>query len=232
MILVVDVGNTNVVFGACEDGAVYFASRFLTDIAKSSSDYLLDMRAALDEHEIDIAGIEGGIISSVVPALIPILSEAVFEITGKELLVVSPEMELGYTIRLDEGERLAGDLIVDHAEAMAEYGAPVIIVDLGTATTITVVDKDGVYLGGAITAGMKLGLRALGNGTALLPDLSVNDAPKSVIGSNTIDALKSGAIYGAASMVDGMIRRIERDLGYKCKVVATGGIARHVDSAG
>ena len=228
MILVLDVGNSNVVFGACEDDEVLFTTRFLTNTQKSRDDYLADMQAELRDKDIDIAEIEGGIISSVVPEMIEILSDAVFKLTGKKLLVVNQNMELGYTIRLDEGEQLAGDLIIDHAAAVAEYGAPHIIVDMGTATTITVVDRDGVYLGGAISAGLKLGLRALGTGTALLPDLSINDAPDSVIASNTIDALKSGAVFGAASMVDGMIRRIEKTLGYNCKVIATGGIARHV----
>lgn len=227
MILAIDVGNTNIVFGAIENGEISKVIHMHTDLTYTTEEYVVKLGQLLNSFGIDARDFEGAIIASVVPPLTESLKKAVRHLTGLEALVVGPGMKTGMNVRIDDPGTLAGDLVVGSVAAIAYYGTPVIVLDMGTATTIVAVDDNATYLGGAIIPGVKLGLRALSAGTSLLPDISVS-APKKVIATNTVDAMRSGAVYATAAMIDGMVERMEAELGMECKVVATGGLSQSV----
>lgn len=227
MILAVDVGNTNIILGTIENGIIENVVRIHTELNYTAAEYGIQLRQLLDYCGIDRNGLEGSILACVVPPVTEALREAIRKVTGKECLLVGPGMKTGMNVRIDDPSTLAGDLVVGSVAAISVYGAPAIVLDLGTATTMTVIDGKETYRGGAFMPGVKLGLQALSAGTSLLPDVSVT-APKKVIATNTADALRSGAVYATASMLDGMIDRMEAELGYKCKVIATGGLAQVV----
>ena len=152
---------------------------------------------------------------------------AVESLIGKKPLIVAPGMKTGMNVRIDDPSTMAGDLVVGSVAAIACYGAPLIVIDMGTATTMVLIDNEGSYRGGAIIPGIKLSYGALSSGTSLLPDIAILP-PKKVIATNTVDSMRSGAVYGTAAMLDGMIDRMEKEIGYPCTVVATGGLARTV----
>ncbi len=152
---------------------------------------------------------------------------AVKLITGLDCLTVGPGLKTGMNVRIDDPGTLGPDLVVGGVAAMHYYGKPVIVADLGTATTITLIDADGSFRGGAILPGVKLSYRALASGTSLLPDISITP-PKKVIATNTVDCMRSGAVFGSAAILDGMIDRMEAELGEACRLVATGGLAKHI----
>ena len=153
------------------------------------------------------------------------LKTAVKKGTGLDCLVVGPGIKTGMNVRIDDPASLGADFVVGCVAAIRYYGTPCIVLDLGTATTAVVVDENKNYLGGAIFPGVNLSFRALTAGTSLLPEISITP-PRKVISTNTVDCMKSGAVYGTAGMLDGLIFRMEKELGKKCTVVATGGIAR------
>jgi type III pantothenate kinase len=226
MILAVDCGNTNIVLACLEDGRVCRPEeRLPTDAQRSAEDYAASLREILARWRLADTDAEGAVISSVVPALTGVLGEAVQLVTGRTALVVGdPDVRIGMGIRIDPAETLAGDLIAAAVAARQECPLPCIIVDLGTATTITVVDRQGDYIGGAILAGVKLSIRALAGGTAQLPAIDLTP-PERAISVTTADSLRSGAIYGAAGAVDGIIDRFARELGEVGSIVATGGLS-------
>ncbi|MBO4289314.1 MAG: type III pantothenate kinase [Lachnospiraceae bacterium] len=198
-----DVGNTNIVLGCLEDGEIRSVVRMQTGLRDTEIEYAIKLRQILEFSGIDSLGFEGAILSSVVPPVTGPLTAAVKRVTGLDCLVVGS------------------------VGAMACYGVPAIVLDMGTATTVVLIDKDGCYRGGAILPGVKLSYSALASGTSLLPDISIT-APKKVIATNTVDSMRSGAVFGTAAAIDGMIDRMEEEIGYPCTVVATGGIARAV----
>ncbi len=227
MILAVDIGNTNIVLGCIENGTIHSTVRIQTEVRATSSEYTLKFKQIFDFNGIEPAQLEGAIISSVVPVVTISVSLALERLLGRKCKVVGPGIKTGMNVRIDDPSTLAGDLVVGSVAAMVYYGTPSIIIDLGTATTIVVVDSKGCYRGGAIMPGIKISYEALAGGTSLLPDISIAP-PKKCIATNTVDSMRSGAIYGNAAMIDGMIDRMEAELGEKCKVVATGGLARTV----
>lgn len=224
MILTIDVGNTNVVLGCVEDGVVKSISRMATNQNDLTNDYALKMRQSFDFDGIDYKNFEGAILSSVVPQVNRAIKSAVKKLTGLDCMVVGAGLKTGVNVRIDDPGTVAGDLITGAVGAVALYEPPLIVVDMGTATTMVVVDKDGAYIGGAIIPGVGLSYSALSAGTSLLPNISI-EAPKKCIGTNTVDCMKSGAVFGAAAMLDGMIARMEEELGESVTVVATGGIS-------
>ena len=155
------------------------------------------------------------------------MKTAVETLTGRRVMVVGPGMKTGLNMRIDEPSSVASDLVVGSVAAVAAYGAPVIVISLRTATTLTVTDRSGAFRGGAILPGVKLGCGALAAGTSLLPEIAILP-PKKVVGTNTVDAMRSGAVYGTAALIDGMVEHMETELGYPCRIVATGGLAREV----
>ena len=227
MLLAVDIGNTNIVLGCIEGDEILFEARMATDSIKTPDQYCAELKVMLELFKVRPEQIEGSIISSVVPPVSNSVCLAVLRLTGKEPMVVRPGLKTGLNIKIDNPAQAGSDLIVAAVAAIADYGAPLIIIDLGTATTITVVDKQGSFIGGSIHPGVMLSLKALSQGTAQLPGISLEE-PKKAIGTNTVDSMRSGILYGTVAMLDGMIDRFEAELGYPARIIATGGLSRYV----
>ena len=227
MILVVDIGNSNVVIGGVEGENIVFEARLRTESTKTSDEYTIDLKSILDIHGVNRDQIEGAIIASVVPQVLNTFQTAVMKLTGKKALVVGPGLKTGLNIAIDNPSQTGADLVVGCVAALREHKPPMIVIDMGTATTMVVLDKNGSLIGGSISPGVKISMDALTGGTALLPGLQL-DQPKKAIGRNTTDCMRSGIMLGAACMLDGMIQRMEEELGYETKVIITGGIARFV----
>lgn len=224
MLLAIDMGNTNIVVGCIKDDKIIFVERLSTDQSKTELEYAIGFKTVFELYDIKENDIKGAIISSVVPPLTGIIRKAVEKIIGQKPMVVGPGIKTGLNILMDNPKTVGADLIVDAVAGINEYGAPLIIIDMGTATTISVVDKDRNYVGGMIIPGIRVSMDSLVNRTSQLPRIGF-DAPEKVIGTNTVDCMKSGIINGNAAMLDGMITRIEEELGYTAKVIATGGLA-------
>ena len=227
MILVVDVGNSNVVLGGVQGDEIVFEARVRTDSTKTSDEYCIDLKNILDIYGVDAKQVEGAIIASVVPQVVNTFQPAIRKLTGQKALVVGPGLKTGLNIAIENPAQTGADLVVGCVAALREHAAPLIVIDMGTATTIVVLDRNGALVGGSISPGVKISLDALTERTALLPGLQL-DQPKKAIGRNTIDCMRSGIMLGAACMIDGLIERMEEELGYKTTVIATGGIARFV----
>lgn len=227
MILVVDIGNSNVVVGGVAGKSIEFEARLRTDSTKTSDEYCIDLKNILDIYHVDRVQIEGAIIGSVVPQVLNTFQTAIMKLTGKKALVVGPGLKTGLNIAIENPAQTGADLVVGCVAALREHKPPMIVIDMGTATTMVVLDKNGSLVGGTISPGVKISMDALTGGTALLPGLQL-DRPKKAIGRNTIDCMRSGIMMGAACMIDGLIERMEEELGCKTTVVATGGIARFV----
>ena len=227
MILTVDIGNSNIVLGGVEGDEIVFEARLRTDATKTSDEYCIDLKSLLDVYRIEPASIEGAIIGSVVPQVLNSLQTAIKKLTGKQSLVVGPGLKTGLNIKIENPAQTGADLVVGCAAALREHKPPLIVVDMGTATTMVVLDQTGAMIGGCICPGVKISMDALTERTALLPGLQL-DQPKKAIGKNTIECMRSGIMMGNACMLDGMIARMEEELGCKTTVVATGGIAKFV----
>ena len=227
MILAIDIGNTNVVLGGIEGNDILFEARMATDSIKTSDQYCAELKNILALFDVVPSMIDGTIVASVVPPVLNSFRTAIRKLTGKSCLVVGPGIRTGLNIRMDNPTEIGSDLIVASVAAIHDYGAPLLIVDMGTATTITAIDKDGVYTGGCICPGVRISADALTTRAALLPGINL-DEPKRAIGRNTIDCMRSGIMLGAAAMLDGLIDRMEDELGQQATVVATGGIAKFV----
>ena len=227
MILAVDIGNTNIVLGCIEDDKILFEARMATDLIKTSDQYCAELKTMLSLFEVAPEDIDGSIISSVVPPVLNSFKTAIRKLTGCSALVVGPGIKTGLNIRMDNPSEVGSDLIVAAVAAIAEYGAPLLLVDMGTATTITAIDESGAFVGGCICPGVKISMEALTGRTAQLPGISL-DEPRCAIGKNTRDSMRSGIMLGAASMLDGLLDRMEAELGTKVTVVATGGISKFV----
>ena len=227
MLLALDVGNTNVTIGVYDGEELLFVSRMATDSARMEDQYAIELLDILGLHKVDREAIAGAVLSSVVPKLTEYISAAVKRIFGFRPLVVSYESLEGLKISIRHPETTGPDLIAGYVAAKELYGCPCIVIDMGTATTITVIDKEGVLLGGGIVPGVGISLDALTSRAALLSSISL-DTPAHVIGRDTVECLQSGMVYGTASMLDGFCDRIEEELGYPCRVVATGGLAGQV----
>lgn len=227
MILTVDIGNSNIVIGGVEGDKILFEARLRTDATKTSDEYCIDLKSLLDVYRVDTATIEGSIISSVVPQVLNSMQTAIKKLTGRSSLVVGPGIKTGLNIAIENPSQTGADLVVGSVAALREHKAPLIVIDMGTATTMIVLDKTGALIGGCICPGVKISMDALTGRTALLPGLQL-DQPKRAIGRNTIDCMRSGIMLGNACMLDGMVERMEQELGYKTTVIATGGIAKFI----
>ncbi|MBQ9837920.1 MAG: type III pantothenate kinase [Oscillospiraceae bacterium] len=227
MILTVDIGNSNIVIGAVEGDDILFEARLRTDSTKTSDEYCVDLKSLLDIYGVSKDAIEGSIIGSVVPQVLNSMQTAIKKLTGKTSLVVGPGLKTGLNLLVENPSQTGADLVIGCVAALREHKPPMIIIDMGTATTMVVVDKSGAFIGGCICPGVRISLDALTNRTALLPGLQL-DQPKQAIGRNTIDCMRSGIMMGNACMLDGMIERMEAELGYKTTVIATGGISKFI----
>ena len=227
MILTIDIGNSNIVLGGVRDNDIVFEARLRTEATKTSDQYCVDLKILLDVYHVNPEEIEGSIISSVVPQVLNSFQTAIKKLTGKTSLVVGPGIKTGLDIRLENPGQTGADLVVADVAALREHKPPMIVIDMGTATTMSVLDENGAHIGGCIIPGVKISMEALTDRTALLPGLQL-DQPKRAIGRNTIDAMRSGIMMGTAAMLDGMVERMEQELGSKTTVIVTGGIAKFI----
>jgi type III pantothenate kinase len=225
MILALDIGNTNITMGAYDGNELKFVSRLATDRQRTEDQYAVEIRDIVDIYGLSISWFEGSIISSVVPALTPAIRSALKRLTGVRPLCVGPGIKTGLNIKINDPATLGPDLVAGAVAAVKRYPCPCIIFDLGTATTISVLDRSGAFMGGAILPGAGISLDALTAHSALLASVSI-EAPPHVIGASTADCMRSGSVFGTAAMMDGMCDRIEDELNHPCTVVATGGLAR------
>ena len=227
MILAVDIGNSNIVLGGIQGNNIAFEERLRTEPTKTSDEYCIDVKIILDVYGFKPEDVEGAIISSVVPQVLNSIKTAIKKLTGKTALVVGPGLKTGLNIRVENPSQTGADLVVGSVAALREHKPPLIVVDMGTATTMSVLDDSGALIGGCICPGVKISLDALTERTALLPGLQL-DQPRKAIGRNTIDCMRSGIMMGNACMLDGMVQRMEEELGQKATVVITGGIAKYI----
>lgn len=223
MILAIDIGNTNTVLGCLEGDRLLFTLRIRSDRYKTADEYCLLLEGLLARQGVDARDLEGGILASVVPELRTVIADAARQMTGKKFLVVGAGLKTGLDIRIDDPAQLGADRVVDAVAALAGYTPPLVIFDMGTATTMSVVGRNGAYLGGMIMPGLRTSVDALSARAAQLPYIHL-EAPPRVIGTNTVDCMQAGAIHGSAAMIDGLIDRVEEDLGEKVTAIATGGL--------
>lgn len=230
MILTVDVGNTNTVFGGFDDnGKQIFTSRISTDNFRMEDQYAITISDILRLYSVSAESVTGAIISSVVPPVTVQLKAAVEKVCGCKPLMVGPGIKTGLNIKIDDPSALGADIAAVAVGAKERYPLPVIVIDVGTATKIFAVDKTGAFIGGIIAPGVKISAEALAAKTAALPLISVTGEPiKKVIGTDTITCMRSGLLNGAAYMLDGFAENFEREIGEKCTVIATGGFAKVV----
>ena len=228
MILAIDMGNTNIVIGCVDEEKVLFEERLATDLSKTELEYVVIFKTVLELYGIEKEKVTGAIISSVVPQLVNIIKSAVYKLIKVDPMVVGPGVKTGLNSLTDEPRRVGSDLIVDAVAAINNYGTPLIVIEMGTATTMSVIDRKGNYIGGVIMPGIRVSVDSLVSRTAQLQRISL-DAPDKVIGKNTINCMKSGVVYGNASCIDGMIDRLADEMGEALsdiKVIATGGLSR------
>ena len=228
MVLTIDIGNTNIVLGVFEEDNLRFISRLSTQAGMQTADEVaIKIKAIFEIRKIDCSKITGSIVSSVVPAVNNSICDAILLITGKKPFMVGPGIKTGLNIRIDNPAQLGSDLLVDCVAASNLYEKPVIVADMGTATTLSVVDENNCMRGGVILPGIRTSLNALIEKTAQLPQISIS-SPKNTIGTNTNDCMRSGIVYGNACMLDGLIERFEAELGKPAFVVATGGLSEEI----
>ena len=227
MILAIDIGNTNIVVGCIDEEKIYFTERLSTVRTKTELEYAVDLKTVLDIYHIKRTDIEGCIISSVVPQITGIAKLAAEKILKKEVMVLGPGVKTGLNIVMDNPGQLGADLVADAVAALASYPVPLVVIDMGTATTISVVNSKKQYIGGMIMPGVGISLDALTARASQLSGISI-DAPRHIIGKNTIECMKSGVLYSNAAALDGIIDRIEEELGEKTTVIATGGLAKKI----
>lgn len=229
MLLALDIGNTNITIGCMDAQNTYFVERLSAVHTRTELEYAIDIKIVLDLYGIRQASLEGCIISSVVPQLTEVIRQAVKKVLGmdKRVLVLGPGIKTGLNIKTDNPGQVGADLVASAVAGIAKYQAPMIIIDMGTATTASVIDRNKQYIGGMIMPGAGISLEALVSGTSLLSSIGL-EAPKHVIGKNTIDCMKSGILYSNACSVDGIIDRIEEELGEKTTVIATGEFAQKI----
>lgn len=224
MILTVDIGNSNIMLGGFDGDKLSFVVTLSTEADKTADEYASKIMSVLAVRGIECGSLEGAIVSSVVPTLNPVVKEAIRIIWGIDSLTVGPGVKTGLGIRCDMPSSVGADLICASVACHNLYGSPSLIVDLGTATKMTLVNENGAFCGVSIMPGVMMGLNSLAENTAQLPKVEL-DVPRSVIGKNTADSMRSGIVLGNASMIDGMIDRINEEVGCVLPVYATGGFA-------
>ena len=227
MILAVDIGNSNIVIGCFDSSEIMFVERLSTNHRSTAMEYTVMIKTILELHGLNGERIDGGIVSSVVPPLTETLRSAMERLGCGDVLTVGPGVKTGLNILLDDPAQLGSDRVADAVGAINQYEAPLILIDMGTATTVSVIDGNKNFLGGMIIPGLRVSLESLAGRTSQLPNISLTPAAR-VIGRNTVDCMKSGIINGTASTLDGVIERIEAELGERCNVIATGGLANVV----
>lgn len=228
MLLAVDIGNTNITLGIYNNEKLMFVLRAATDRVKTPDQYAVEFSSMLRLRNADGYDFSGAIICSVVPELTNVVRDAIRTVTGQTALLIGPGVKTGLNIRIDNPAQLGADLVAGAVGALNKYETPCLVLDMGTANKISVLDSNGTYRGCTISAGVRISLNALSSGASQLPAISL-DAPGSAIGTNTIDSMQSGTVLGSAAMIEGLCARLEEALGEEIKtIVATGGIAGNI----
>ena len=227
MLLAIDVGNSNVVIGCLDGAKIVKEFRMVTDTLKTEDEYAAGIKSIFDFNGINTDDFTGSVISCVVPPLTNVFKAAAKSLTGASAFVIGSGIKTGLNILIDNPAELAADMVASAVGALAGYPAPLITIDMGTATKICAIDVNKGFLGGAICPGIAISSDALTRGASLLPRVLI-EAPKKAISSGTRECMQSGIVFGAASMIDGMIARFEQELGMKATVVATGGLAAQI----
>lgn len=227
MFLAVDIGNTNIVLGVFNNDKLIMSSRVFTRKDSLVDEYAVLINDALNINNILSKDIDSCVISSVVPKLSPIVKNAVNKISGCDPIILSTGIKTGINIKIDNPAQLGSDMVANAAAAVSKYKLPAIVIDLGTAMTFSVIDEKKSFLGGIITAGVRTALDGLTFKTSQLQDIDIV-APKNVIGTNTIDCMKSGFVFGYASMIDGFIDRIVAEKNQDFTIIATGGMSSKI----
>lgn len=219
MLLAIDIGNSNITVGCIRDSVILFEERLSSDLNETELEYAMGIRMIFELYDTDRKDVEGVIISSVVPPLTNVIKSAVAKIIKSKIMIVGPGIKTGLNLHMDDPKSVGADLVVEAVAAIDRYGAPLIVVDMGTATSICVIDKSRNYIGGMIVPGVEVSLEALSEKTSQLPKISI-EPPRKIIGRNTEDGMKSGIICGTAAMIDGLVDRVEEETGCECTVVA------------
>ena len=227
MILAIDVGNTNIVVGCLDREKTNFIERISTVRTKTELEYAVDLKTILDLYHIKRTELDGCIISSVVPQITNIVKLAAEKVLKKDAMVLEPGLKTGLNILMDNPASLGADLVADAVAGITFYEPPLIIIDMGTATTLCVVDEHKNYIGGMILPGVGTALDALTARASQLGGIGI-EPPKRIIGKNTVECMKSGVLYSNAGAMDGCIERMEEELGRRTTVVATGGLAKKI----
>lgn len=227
MLLALDMGNTNILAGVFDGTRLVFTARAHTAHWRTTDEWAVLLRDILSLHKYTPESIKDSVISSVAWPATDALRGGITLLTGREPFIVGPGLKTGLDILLDNPAQLGSDMVCNAVAALAAAKPPFIIFDMGTATTMSVIDAKGRFLGGAIMPGMRTSLDALSAGAAQLPKISL-DTPSRVVGSNTIDCMRSGSVFGTASMLDGMIARVEEEMKQAFTVFATGGLSERI----
>ncbi len=227
MILTLDIGNTNITIGVYDDKKLIFVSRMATDTSRMEDQYAIELRDILDIYGISLNDIEGAAISSVVPPVTTYIVRAIKRLINVSPICVGPDTKTNVKINIQRPELLGADLLVGCVATAEMFHGPTIILDMGTATTFVVLDREKNMRGGCICPGVGISMDALTRRAAQLPSISL-EAPQHVISDNTVDCMRSGIIFGTACMIDGMVERMEEELGETCHVVATGGLSKEI----
>ncbi len=227
MLLVADIGNTNITLGVYKNKKLLFVSRLSTVRQKTDDEYAINLKDIFSLYCV-CDDFSGAVIASVVPELTNVFKDAVYKVTGNTALVVAPGLKTGLKISIDNPKELGADLVASAVGAISKYPLPCLIIDLGTASKLSVIDENGAFLGCAIVSGVEISLDALSKRTSQLPAVSL-EAPANAIGTNTIDSIKSGTLLGNAAMLDGLSDALENELGKPFKtLVATGGLSKDI----
>ncbi len=227
MLLCIDIGNTNIVIGVYNADELVLSSRISSDRSRLGDQYAVEIKDILGLYGFKMSDIDNAIISSVVPSLTGAIAHSIEAIFGFKPLILGPGTKTGLNIKIDDPAQLGSDFVAGAVAAKKLYKPPLVVIDMGTATTFSVIDKNGDFLGGSILPGLRVATDALVGRTSLLQLISF-EAPASAIGKNTADSMNAGAIFGTAAMIDGMCERYFDEIGERATVVATGGIAPSV----
>lgn len=227
MILTIDIGNTNIVLGGFDDEKLRFISRISTNAKKTDAEYATKLKSILSLYGVDDSEVSGAAISSVVPILTQTIANAIKIVFNVKAVIVGPGIKTGINLLADNPAQVGADLICACVAAAKLYTPPVLIIDMGTATKFMLVDESKSFTGVSIMPGVEISLKALTGGAAQLPQISLVP-PKKLLGTNTIDCMRSGIIYGNAAMLDGMIDRIGDEVKSEITIVATGGLSRSI----
>ncbi len=229
MILAIDIGNTTIALGGLRDGNVCFVAHVDTKRDGDKAHYTAALQTAFAKRRYPERPLrfEGVVLTSVVPSITGVLAQCAAQYSNRKPLIISPDIRTGFTMGVKNPAAVGKDRLADAAYAVANFPLPVITVDLGTATTFSVVDENRVFVGGAICPGVSTGLRALGERCAQLPNVRLA-SPQKVIGDDTASCMLTGTIIGAAALIDGMAARMEAELGKPCSLIVTGGLAKYV----